>query len=540
MKNKEYIKAGISAILTIITLIYSVNICLPIVFKNATTLEQRTHTFLFITTLVCFIIFIFTMWNIVINIAQKLYRKDINTKKYLKYFGIYFTIMIVFLLLIWPGHWVWDEIFIIENTSNCNVFQWQSVITQIYYGVILLLIPHPVAITIIQIILISMIIAYIQTRTELTYNNKWLNLILYGVFLFPSIIINNLYVIRLTIYSYIMLLLASILIFDKINKEEISIAKAILLIILSTLIILWRSEGIIFLVFIPIMLLITYKKLRKPIFATLICAILILNSYIYKSALKKYEDPMYNLVIYINPLSIMLQQPLNGDVEEALANLDKVFSIEEIKKYPSYQEIVAYWEGNAIRENYKENADKVMRNVVKIILNNPISFISARLKTFIASSGMDFTANNEVDSRFLNLILFNEDSWQVKQIQNEYAGFTPINPKLKTGVETFLMGVIKQSENNIQITPIKVIFWNFLPILIIISILLIIKFIKKQWLIFTLCLSILAQAGIVFLTAPASYFMYYFPEYITGILIISICVFEYIKGVKNDRIFKEK
>ena len=480
------------------------------------------------------------MWNIVINIAQKLYRKDINTKKYLKYFGIYFTIMIVFLLLIWPGHWVWDEIFIIENTSNCNVFQWQSVITQIYYGVILLLIPHPVAITIIQIILISMIIAYIQTRTELTYNNKWLNLILYGVFLFPSIIINNLYVIRLTIYSYIMLLLASILIFDKINKEEISIAKAILLIILSTLIILWRSEGIIFLVFIPIMLLITYKKLRKPIFATLICAILILNSYIYKSALKKYEDPMYNLVIYINPLSIMLQQPLNGDVEEALANLDKVFSIEEIKKYPSYQEIVAYWEGNAIRENYKENADKVMRNVVKIILNNPISFISARLKTFIASSGMDFTANNEVDSRFLNLILFNEDSWQVKQIQNEYAGFTPINPKLKTGVETFLMGVIKQSENNIQITPIKVIFWNFLPILIIISILLIIKFIKKQWLIFTLCLSILAQAGIVFLTAPASYFMYYFPEYITGILIISICVFEYIKGVKNDRIFKEK
>ncbi len=337
-----------------------------------------------------------------------------------------------------------------------------------------------------------------------------------------------------------MLLLASILIFDKINKEEISIAKAILLIILSTLIILWRSEGIIFLVFIPIMLLITYKKLRKPIFATLICAILILNSYIYKSALKKYEDPMYNLVIYINPLSIMLQQPLNGDVEEALANLDKVFSIEEIKKYPSYQEIVAYWEGNAIRENYKENADKVMRNVVKIILNNPISFISARLKTFIASSGMDFTANNEVDSRFLNLILFNEDSWQVKQIQNEYAGFTPINPKLKTGVETFLMGVIKQSENNIQITPIKVIFWNFLPILIIISILLIIKFIKKQWLIFTLCLSILAQAGIVFLTAPASYFMYYFPEYITGILIISICVFEYIKGVKNDRIFKEK
>lgn len=529
MKNKEYIKIGISAILTIITLIYSINICLPIVFKNATTLEQRTHTFLFITTLVCFILFIFTIWNIVINIIQKLYKKDISTKKYLKHFGIYFIIMMIFLLLMWPGHWVWDEIFIIDNTSNCNVFQWQSVITQIYYGVILLIIPHPVAITIIQIVLISMILAYIQTRIELTYNNKCLNIILYILFLLPSIIINNLYVIRLTIYSYIMLLLASILIFDKINKQEISIAKAIFLIILSTLIILWRSEGVIFLVFIPIMLIITYKKLRKPIFATLICAILVLNTYIYKSALKKYEDPMYNLVIYINPLSIMLQQPLNGDIEEALANIDKVLSIEEIKKYPSYQEILAHWEGKVFRDNYKENADKVMKNVAKVILNNPVSFVKARLKTMLASSGMDNTAYNEVDSRFLNVILFNSDSWQVKNIQNEFVGFSPINPKLKVDIEIFLMGVIKPQENSIQGTPIRVIFWNFIPIFIIVSIILVIKLIKKQWLLFTLCLSILAQSGIIFLTAPASYFMYYFPEYITGIFIIFICIVEYKK-----------
>ena len=541
MKKNEYIKIFIATVLTIITMVYSINICIPMVFTRAITLEQRTKNFLFITILICYIVFVFVMWNFIISIIQKLYKKDTNTKRYLKHFGIYLSIMSIFLLLIWPGHWVWDEIFIIENISSCNIFQWQSVITQIYYGVILLLIPLPVAITIIQIILISMILAYIQTRIELTYNNKWLNVILYILFLLPSIIINNLYIIRLTMYSYTMLLLFAILLFDNINKKELSIYKTILLIFLSTLIVLWRSEGIVFLVFIPIMLMITYKNLRRPVLAVLICAILLFNSYIYKNAIKKYEDPLYDLVIYINPLSMMLQEDLNGDIEEALANIDTVFSIEELKKYPSYEEIPAHWKGNVFRPDCEKNANKVLSNFIKIIINNPISFIKARTKTMIASSGMDLKAHNEVRSRFLGVISFNEDSWQVKGFQEAYKCVNPINSKIKVAVETFLMGAT--AEDSVKSTPIRVIFWNFIPVLIIVLLIFVIKLVKRQWLMSIMCIAILIQACTIFLTAPASYFMYYFPEYICGIFIICINSFEYLKikkEKKNDRIFKEK
>ena len=50
-------------------------------------------------------------------------------------------------------------------------------------------------------------------------------------------------------------------------------------------------------------------------------------------------------------------------------------------------------------------------------------------------------------------------------------------------------------------------------------------------------LSLYAKAGAVFLTAPASYFMYYLPEYICGIVIIILSIYKRIEEVKEVKEF---
>ena len=113
--------------------------------------------------------------------------------------------MLVFLMLIWPRLLVWDEIWIIDSTTNGIMYTWQSIITQLFYIYSMLLISSPVGITIMQIIIISLCIAFLHTKVEMRFNKKYYNIIIYLLLLTPAIIINNLYALRLQLYAYIMM-----------------------------------------------------------------------------------------------------------------------------------------------------------------------------------------------------------------------------------------------------------------------------------------------------------------------------------------------
>lgn len=487
--------------------------------------------------MVAFVIFLYGIYYGITTFAVKLYRKDKESIKFLKHFAIYFAIMLVFLAIIWPGHWVWDEMFVIDYTQEYKVFMWQSVLTQIYYGIALLIFPSVISIVILQIILISLVIAYIQTKIEAIYKNKWYNIILYILFLLPAVITNNLYILRLPMYSYSMLLFFAILLFDYISKKEINLNKAFLLYILSSIMILWRSEGIIFLVFIPIMLALTYPRLRNTLKIIAICAVLILSYMGFNKIFEENEDKSYGLLVYVNPLSNMLQEDLNVD-EEDIAKINKVMDIEKIKANPSYTETPAYWAGELFTKDYEENLDGLTSAYAKIVLKNPISFIRARLKTFIATSGMDKDVIPQVSNRFLYNLSGVEPNEYVNEFCAKNSYMNTIFKSLKLNVESFLNGenAITKQQNQF----VKILFWNFIPVLILVLIIGIKNIISKKWLIVFMCITLLAKAGVVFLTAPASYFMYYFPEYIIGFLIISVEIFEKRRKKDNVRITKEK
>ena len=540
MRKNTIKKAIIILILTLISLTISYSICEHIAFNSGLTIQQKIENKLFRIIFMSYTIFLIIAWSGIVECVNKIKNKDRHAIVFLKHFLIYFSIMFVLLLIMWPGHWVWDELYVIKYTETYSIFMWQSVITQIYYAIALLIFPNVVSIVILQVILISLVIAYIQMKVETIYNKKIFNIILYILLLLPAVIINNIYILRLPMYSYILLLFFAIVLFNYIEKKKFTTKKIIFLILLSIIITLWRSEGMIFIIFIPAIMAFSYKDIKEAVKIAGIFFIALIISYVsFNKIFEENEDKSYSLLVYVNPLSNMLQENLELD-EEDLKTIDKVMDVELIKQNPSYTETPSYWTGNLIRENYKNNLEGVTKSYAKIILKNPVSFMKARLATFFASSGMDKKVIPQVENRFLYHLSGLEKNEFIQQFCDEHKSLNSLFKDLKIGIESFLIGENVVNENQNQF--VKVVFWNFIPVLIGIFIIGIFSIIKKKWLIALLSIALLAKSAIVFLTAPASYFMYYFPEYITGFVLICITIYEKNSGkeYENDRITKEK
>ena len=102
----------------------------------------------------------------------------------------------------------------------------------------------------------------------------------------------------------------------------------------------------------------------------------------------------------------------------------------------------------------------------------------------------------------------------------------PINNDIRTKIVTSLVGIDLDDNVNQFVTSV---FWNFIPIMIIIFVLMFTSLFKKRYVISLICLTTLGKIAIIFLTEPASYFMYYFPDYLLGFLLIIVSIGLYIK-----------
>ena len=85
----------------------------------------------------------------------------------------------------------------------------------------------------------------------------------YALFLLYPVVAYTTSAHRLPIYFLLYLLLMSILIFDGIDKVELTMKKSFFIILLSAVLTQWRTEGIYLLVIVPILMLFAYGNLRK-------------------------------------------------------------------------------------------------------------------------------------------------------------------------------------------------------------------------------------------------------------------------------------
>lgn len=532
MKHSKIKKQIIIAIVTIIICLISHFLIQPRIFLK----PEHKGSYIFIRFL--FLIFIYSIINGILYFINK-YKHDSFYKKWLKYSIIYLIIMIVFLLCLWPGHWVWDDFSLFSDAINSRFSLWHSYITMIYMSFAYMLIPFQSGLIIFQIVIISILVGYFISFINEISNKKIFVIICFLIFLLPAVILNNFYPMRIVPYSYLLLFTFVFLYREFLNKSELSFVKFFYIFILSSILLLWRSEGIIFIVFIPILIFVVYRKNLNVIKILLIFITLLLTVFMYKKITNynsyfKLRNDEYGLTIYVNPLSLMLNDNLKGkNIGKDIKSINKVLKVDVLKKYPDHHESKAFWTWQVITDDFQKHLSEFKKAYIDIIINNPFTFLKYRINTFIASSGIedDYTPLSTG-----NLTYYYNDlevkEWVVDIIKNN-SDMHPLNNNLRNTTEKILLGV---DENDVLLNKYyQKIFWNVIPMLLLMLLSLIISLIKKANLLLLIELSLCAKTIITFLTAPASYFMYYLPEYICApvLFVISIIVLRRCKDVKT-------
>jgi len=304
---------------------------------------------------------------------------------------------------------------------------------------------------------------------------------------------------RLPIYFLIYLAMIVTLIFDKLEKNELTMSKALTLLFIGALLTHWRTEGIYLFILLPILMFLVYTNIRhKKAAVTILVISFIFQALVYipqnvvgvedlSSSANDRMKPFYAYTI-VNMMRNGLDREKNKD---DLAVIDKYMSVEKIDAVNDYyvdinyeDTFILFEDFNGVREeasfaDYYEYTEAMKR----IFKNNPDIFIKTRIGAFA------------------------------------YAAL-PYHISFSNGIIKGIFSIFKSLSYNI-----------FIPFIVIIAIF-IYAIIKRRWFTFFVCGGILAHWFIVFILAPASYFKYYFPVYMCGYMYVLMLLIQTIYNKK--------
>lgn len=477
-----------------------------------------SYLFVFFISTYLLIVF-FKAWKT----GARLYRQ------WLSYFLVYFGIMLVLFIVLYPGHWIGDEFNILQSVKIFEPFAWQHYFTNIFYTYSLLTIPTGPAIVFFQITIISVIVGYLLARIKELSKNKRAPTIAFCVFLLPPVIINNFYPLRLTLYSYFSVLL----LFEifRIHQKKYRVKQPLSYIIgvsfLITILSFWRTEGILYLLFLPYL---AYKlnffrikpfslSLRGAL-SLMVCCIIVLTGYFIS---RNTYYIKYDITVFANPLSQMLQEPLRGsEIKQKLAIIDKVVNIEMFKKHPSATEIPAFWLPGGVREStYAQYLLEAKKAFAYVVAYNPDLFLKAKIKTFLSANGWSGSPPPQTEG----LLAFETLTDPLyKRMVNTFHSNNIASGTINKPLKQFVTRTLLFQHNN-RMHWLGYPFWSIIIPILILASLSVYRLRKKQYLVALLGGLLLVSATLIFLSAPANYFMYYLPIYLNAYFMLIVAIY---------------
>lgn len=419
-----------------------------------------------------------------------------------------------------------DETLIYENAVTLTHYTWFYYITTYYYIISLMLIPHMYAPIFIKLLIEYLVIGYVVLRTADHYRMKSADNVInkpvkigYGslimvLFLLYPVIAYTTSAHRLPIYFLLYLLMIVMLLFDRLEKAVLTIPKAVFILILNAILTQWRTEGIYLSVLVPILMFMTYENIQingssvrlrraKAAIPLILCCLLVQyiisipqNGLVAKEMGAAADDRMKPFYAYT--ITNMYRNGLDKDKNaEDLAIVDRYISMESLDAINDYygdinyeDVLILYQPGFVgVREDAGVTEYYDFVNALKrIFRNNPTIFLRTRIGAFKYAALPYHITFNGTDIRSL-------------------AGF--------------VFSVIKTTAYNLFIPLVTVLLLGFYSL------------IRGRWFSFFIMGGLLAHWFIVFVLAPASYFKYYFPVYITAYLYLFLLIIEQIYNKKH-------
>ena len=467
-------------------------------------------------------VFGFFVYLCILAAFYLLYTKNQTFLKLTKEFLIYFIPLMLLLLCTWPGIFKGDEFYVLQAVRSLTFSPAQTGITSLFYIACLRFFPSMASISFFQIIIICCIYAYIFSMLKSVYPGRKLFLCRLVCFFLP-VLDGNLFTLRATLVGWIFLLIMCICFYSW-KKQLLPTKQLITVSLLCGLIIAWRSEYIYLLLFIPLAMKFIYKKNLKQVF---LCFLIILVSFQIFNIPNKIAlngSNKYPISLVINPLgNIFAQEEIRGETAyEDIMTINELIDVQALRIHPSVRNISQYW--NIPDVLPEDQLNEFMAASMRLILNNFDHFLYYRWLTFMHTNGMVPDEINHptapTSETVYTLTYYGED------YKNSYYFMRPLFGGKVRNTVINILSCRNYKEDNTKTNFLYPVFYNCLPTFIISLSLMIFCLIKKKTIPAFILFLTGAQVALIFLTAPAMFFMYYYCFYLSGYFLSAVTLLE--------------
>lgn len=460
-------------------------------------------------------------WHKLFSVVRKAVRGDKLVLEYLKYVVIYFFILLVVLILIWPGYFVSDEWIMIYGAKRWVILSPYHFLSMLYLILSLMLIPAAAGIEIVQAFLISLVVGYVVFQIVQRINSKKWIWLLYIPLVYPAVLLNNLHLQKAIMGGYIEILLLSKMFFALWDKRKLNSKDLIEWVILTAITFTLRTDGIYYIIVAPIVVAISFKKQLPKYFALCFAVGVIFFGGTLNFIQSKGVGNFYTIV----NLNRLVYAPIKAaDVtkdKKELENMGKVIDIdiylnsENLDEAAGKQEPVIFQASDEAVSAYK-------RGALPLILKYFPAYFLQQMERFVMSSGFKYFSKSEFGKYSGDINNYQSaDIYELNLVYGQYLDELfqhsldiPINDRLRMSIINFMQGRSMDDWHKVLITA--PIFGNVIvPIVFIV--LLCIYFIKKKKYAF-LSILLLLMLRLPLLIGMVTYvsFQYYFRIFLVG------------------------
>ena len=477
-------------------------------------LEGNKDTYYVIKLL--YLAVLYGLWRGIQSIICRVIEKDSVAVQRILYGGIYGIVLTVILILVWPGIWRTDEFGILGNVVAGQMYWWQHFLTSVFYMLSFMLLPFPTGVILVQIVIVSAGVGYfVQTIGDMLGLKKW-KALLYLPFILPPVILFQLYPMRLTLYAMLEIVLVCFLLERVKHNKDFSWKDMFFLVAATVLLSNWRSEGIYYIVLLPVIVFVVIKgkkQYKKYMFYLVSTTIGFVAVWMFQSnGLKTERNDAYEITAYAQSLVPLMNKAYEDGDSDGLAVVDHVVSVEEILQATKEGKngIECFWSGYMTSKEYTDDqfAD-FKKQYVTWICKYPDIYMKERLQNFLTSYEQTNPTDNLKDETNIPFVYF----------LMMFSHTEPLFPEIRAMLIHFMEHKIWYA-NWIPILALAVMFFYQL---------------RRNKIAALLIFSILVRVPLVFLTAPDNYFMYYYSMYVAGniaILYMILCLMRKIKKKK--------
>lgn len=476
-----------------------------------------------------FLVILLVFWCALFHLIRACRQKNPLAQKVVLYTAIYGGIMLVFLLIFWPGNWAADDLTIALMARTMQLDAWHQILSSFWCIYALMFLPSLSGIIIVQIIYISCIVGYLIAKIDVLFlQGRPLRvlsrILLYIPFLLPVPIVYNFYLMRNVPCAYTELLLLALLVFAFLEKQPLSTAKQMGLAILTIVTACWRSECIYYVVAVPILLFFLGKDKLAGMRIGILTAVIVLGSFVmmqYNSSLLGSSN--YELLAIINPATNLVRVADEEKDRAELDSIERVISIATAKEYPDLPGNALFGVEGFLKPDYtKDDFHAYIGGVARLAVKHPLAFLYERSQVFLTSV---YYLEKSVESNFLVYVssrYFDDiDGSVATSLYNERGGSAlpkPLNTTLRREAIQFLGCVDSQIMPQAGFR----LFWNGLIPIAFFILTFFALLVRKKWYLALVCFFCLCKLPLIFLSAPDEYFTYYFQLYLQGAACIGV------------------